>query len=250
MNNKLLSTSEVCNKYNISQELLYEFKEEGLIYFPTKNIQQYLWDKKTLNKLSNILKKNTKNYKATTINNRRYLGNKYKLLPFIKEIVEKHCKNINIVADIFSGTGAVSSAFTDKVLITNDNMYSNYICHLAWFGTEKADINKIKKFIVDYNNTNPQNDNYMSINFSNTEFNKDVCKKIGFIREDIETKFNSKIINERERAVLITSLLYAMDKIANTCGHYDAYRKNGELNKKLELSVPLISNNLNKKNKN
>ena len=24
---------------------------------------------------------------------------------------------------------------------------------------------------------------------------------------------------------LITSLLYAMDKIAKTCGHYDAYRK-------------------------
>ncbi len=250
MNNKLLSTSEVCNKYNISQALLYELKEEGLIYFPTKHIQQYLWDEETLNKLSSILKNNTKNYKTTTINNRRYLGNKYKLLPFIKEIVKKHCKNITVIADIFAGTGAVSSAFTDKVLITNDNMYSNYICHLAWFGTEKADINKIKKIIIDYNNTNPQNDNYMSINFSNTYFNKDVCRKIGFIREDIETKFNSKIINERERAVLITSLLYAMDKIANTCGHYDAYRKSGELNKKLELSVPLISNNLNKKNKN
>ena len=102
MNNKLLSTSEVCKKYNISTSTLYDFKEEGLIYFPTKHIQQYLWDKETLNKLSNILKNNTKNYKTTTINNRRYLGNKYKLLPFIKEIVEKHCKNINIVADIFA----------------------------------------------------------------------------------------------------------------------------------------------------
>lgn len=46
-------------------------------------------------------------------------------------------------------------------------------------------------------------------------------------------------INERERALLITSLLYAMDKIANTCGHYDAYRKGVEFDKHLELAVPL-----------
>ena len=32
-----------------------------------------------------------------------------------------------------------------------------------------------------------------------------------------------------------------MDKIANTCGHYDAYRKNGDLDKKLELLIPKIN---------
>ena len=34
------------------------------------------------------------------------------------------------------------------------------------------------------------------------------------------------MINYKEYAILITSLLYAMDRIANTVGHYDAYRKN------------------------
>lgn len=31
-----------------------------------------------------------------------------------------------------------------------------------------------------------------------------------------------------------------MDKTANTCGHYDAYRKNGILDKELILPIPLI----------
>ena len=51
--------------------------------------------------------------KTISINNRRYLGNKYKLLPFIKEIVDKHCLNINSVADLFAGTGTVSWALSD-----------------------------------------------------------------------------------------------------------------------------------------
>lgn len=65
-------------------------------------------------------------YKTSLINNRRYLGNKYKLLSFIKGVVETECNGIESVADIFAGTGAVSSAFSDnKTIITNDLMYSN-----------------------------------------------------------------------------------------------------------------------------
>ena len=32
--------------------------------------------------------------KSTNINNRRYLGNKYKLLPFIKKVVDSECTDI------------------------------------------------------------------------------------------------------------------------------------------------------------
>ncbi|MEE1280583.1 MAG: DNA adenine methylase, partial [Oscillospiraceae bacterium] len=55
-------------------------------------------------------------------------------------------------------------------------------------------------------------------------------------------------INTRERAILITSLLYAMDKIANTCGHYDAYRKGVEFDKSLELYVPMANRQNNPNN--
>ena len=187
-------------------------------------------------------------YKTIAINNRRFLGNKYKLLPFIVDVVEKNCRGIDTVADLFSGTGVVASAFTDKRLIVNDNMYSNYICHLAWFGPEKVCHDKVIDQIQFYNNTEFSEDNYMSNNYGDTYFSRPVCRKIGYIREDIEELFFEKKINGRERAILIASLLYAIDKIANTCGHYDAYRKNGKLAETMELAVPAVSNGLNADN--
>ncbi|GHV42820.1 hypothetical protein FACS189490_12530 [Clostridia bacterium] len=177
--------------------------------------------------------------KTTYINNRRYLGNKYKLLPFIKSVIERECGDIVSIAGIFAGTGAVASAFTDKRIITNDNLYSNYICHLAWFSPQTYSKNTVERLISLYNDVTPTADNYMSITFGDTFFSRADCRKIGYIRENIETRFSLGEINERERALLITSLLYAADKIANTCGHYDAYRQGVEYERHLKLSVPV-----------
>lgn len=188
------------------------------------------------------------NMKTTKINNRRYLGNKYKLLDLIKSTIASECQGINTVADIFAGTGSVASAFTDKKLITNDILYFNYICHVAWFGSQKYNEPKIEALVCYYNLAQPQEENYMSENFSDTFFSAADCRKIGFIREDIEKRYNAGEINARERAILITSLLYAMDKIANTCGHYDAYIKGATFEKHLELTLPLASNENNKNN--
>ena len=198
--------------------------------------------------MNNLNFENQYLYKTSYINNRRYLGNKYKLLPFIKRVVDTECRNIESVADIFAGTGAVSSAFVDdKIIITNDLMYSNYICNYAWFSGQSYKPQVVIDYVVKYNQLENLEDNYMSENFGNTYFSIEDCLRIGFIREDIENNFKSGKINKRERAILITSLLYAMDKIANTCGHYDAYRKNVKFEKSLELFVPLakVQNNEN-----
>lgn len=180
----------------------------------------------------------------TKINNRRYLGNKYRLLPFINDVIAKECGYFETFADIFAGTGAVSSAYTDKILYTNDILYSNYLCHLTWFSDEAFDIQKIENYINLYNSEIPFEENYMTRNFSGTYFSDKVCSRIGFIRENIENEFCSGKINSRERAMLITSLLYGIDKIANTCGHYDAYRKNTELPKSFTMCVPEPNANL------
>ena len=198
--------------------------------------------------MNNLNFENQYLYKTSYINNRRYLGNKYKLLPFINRVVDTECRNIESVADIFAGTGAVSSAFVDdKIIITNDLMYSNYICNYAWFSGQSYNPQVVIDYVVKYNQLENLEDNYMSENFGNTYFSIEDCLRIGFIREDIENNFKSGKINKRERAILITSLLYAMDKIANTCGHYDAYRKNVKFEKSLELFVPLakVQNNEN-----
>ena len=188
------------------------------------------------------------NYNTSSINNRRYLGNKYKLLPFITGVVNNECSDIETVADIFAGTGAVSSAFTNKNIITNDLMYSNYICNYAWFGADPYDPQVIINYVVEYNSKTKFGENYMTRNFADTYFSKKDCAKIGYIREDIERNYKKGKINKRERAILITALLYAMDKIAVTCGHYDAYRKDAEFDSSLELYVPLAEVNNNKNN--
>lgn len=184
-------------------------------------------------------------HKTTLINNRRYLGNKYRLLPFIKQVVNEHCPDVNIVADLFAGTGAVSSAFQDRQIITNDILYSNYISNLAWFSPQDYNEQKIIGMIESYNQNQVNTDNYMSRNFADTFFSKQDCRKIGYIREDVERKYKQGELNDRERALLITSLLYAMDKIAKTCGHYDAYRKGVEFDTHLELYVPLAQHDNN-----
>lgn len=183
---------------------------------------------------------------TTKINNRRYLGNKYKLLPFITKIITEHCGNFNSFTDIFAGTGAVASAYIDKQLTTNDILFSNYISNIAWFSPQNYDWDKLVSFISYYNDYNSIEENYMTQNFTDTYFSHDICSKIGFIREDIEDKKESKIINNREYAILLTSLLYAMDRIANTCGHYDAWRRNVDLSSQvLEMRMLAAEKNLN-----
>lgn len=182
---------------------------------------------------------NTERYfpRIGEIKNRRYLGNKFKLLGFIKKTVKEHCSDVETIADIFSGTGAVASAFDGKVIFTNDLLYSNYICNLAWFGNKSVRLNFLSSVIEDYNRNGKFEENYMTENFSDTYFSKIDCSKIGFIREDIEQKFFKGIITERERAILIASLIYAMDQIANTCGHYDAWRRGVIFERRLILPV-------------
>ena len=177
--------------------------------------------------------------KEIRVQNRRYLGSKYKLVDEIRSIVRRYCKDVTVFADVFAGTGVVAAAFPEMQLVTNDILYSNYICHQAWFLPMPYSRQKVARLIATYNAMSVEEDNYMSENFADTYFSADMCRKIGYIREDIETRYKSGEINERERALLVTSLLYAMDKIANTVGHYDAYRKGVVNDAALELRIPV-----------
>ncbi len=251
-----LSSNEILKELNISRSTFYYLLKHHLINLSTTSTGRYIWDENAITQIKALLKEAPADngvvskpaYKTTQINNRRYLGNKYKLLDFIKSTVNKECSAINTVADIFAGTGSVASAFSDKKLITNDLLYFNYICHVAWFGAQKYDEDKIIDLVCFYNAVQPAEENYMSKNFSDTFFSAADCRKIGFIREDIENRYKNSQLNARERAILITSLLYAMDKIANTCGHYDAYIRNAEFSRHIQLAVPLASNENNENN--
>jgi adenine-specific DNA-methyltransferase len=161
------------------------------------------------------------------IQNRRYIGNKQKLLNWIFSIIGKECTESKTFTDIFAGTGIVSSVATehyDKVII-NDFLFSNNIIYKAFFDDKKYDEDKINNIIRNYNNISPEDieENYFSHNFGGKYFSYNSSKIIGFIRENIEE--NKENLTEKEYNILIASLLYSVDKIANTVGHYDAYFK-------------------------
>lgn len=179
--------------------------------------------------------------KSFCITQRRYLGAKTKLLSFIDSIIRKEKIEFESFADIFAGTGAVANHFSVRSkIIVNDILDSNYHAYIAFFGNGKIREKKLREKLKAYNtlDTKDYDDNYFSKNFSNTYFDEDNSKKIGVIREDIEQLFEEKIITSREKSYLLTSLIYALDRIANTVGHYDAYRKVGIPAKKLFL-LPL-----------
>ena len=160
------------------------------------------------------------------LQNRRYIGNKHKLIEWIFSILNKECKGRSFT-DIFAGTGvvaAVASKHFDEIIL-NDFLYSNQAIYEAFFGNGKWDQEKINTIIKDYNNINGEDldENYFSINFGGKYFSKNSAKIIGFIRENIEE--NQENLTRREYSMLISSLLYSIDKIANTVGHYDAYFK-------------------------
>ena len=188
--------------------------------------------------------------KTISINNRRYIGSKARMIDFIESTMKKEKIEFSSFLDLFGGTGIVGDFFNNQKtkVYVNDLLKSNYLSYLAWFGNDKIDKKKLENIINKYNSLNNLKDNYFSVNFGDTYFSNNNCKRIGYIREDIENKYLNNEINTRERAILITSLLYAMDKIANTVGHYDAYRKNGNLDKKLELCMLNLKSNINNKN--
>ncbi len=183
------------------------------------------------------------------ISNRRYLGNKYKLTGWIRDVVEKNCNDVISFFDVFSGTGSVASAFLDKRLVVCDMMYCNYLASLCWFSPQSIDRTKVAEILEFYNSYDASNEcNYMSQNFANTYFDEYSSQKIGFIREDVEDRYLANKMNERERAMIITSLIYAMDKISHTCGHYDSFIRDGKYEGELMLRMPDNTYYLNKEN--
>lgn len=179
--------------------------------------------------------------KKICITQRRYLGSKTKLLPFIDKILKAEKIEFDSFADIFAGTGTVANHFHNRSkIILNDILDSNSHIYTAFFGKDAIREEKLKEYLKHYNDIEVKkySENYFSKNFSNTYFNAENTKKIGLIRDDIEKLFEEKIITPREKSYLLTSLIYAFDKIANTVGHYDAYRKIDMPDKKLFL-LPL-----------
>jgi adenine-specific DNA-methyltransferase len=206
----------------ISDKIIYEVQNEDLGLEGFHLAEQKL--KYGLNFFNDY-----KNQDKFQLQNRRYIGNKAKLTDWIMEIIESESKGNGIFIDIFSGTSIVAKSAMKKykTVILNDILSSNNITYQAFYSTLKWNSNKIVELANDYNTLNSKSirENYFSKNFGGKFYEKEISKQIGYIRQDIEKKKKNNELNSREYAILLTSLIYTIDRLANTVGHFDAYIK-------------------------
>jgi adenine-specific DNA-methyltransferase len=158
------------------------------------------------------------------ISNRRYTGSKFKLADWIRETLIAETKG-KTFADIFAGTGVVTAKVADLYdhIYVNDFLYSNYAVYQAFMGPGKFNQKKLDKLATEFNQTEISElpENYFSTSFGDKYFSHENAKLIGHIREYIEE--NKKQFTQKEYYILLASLMYSADKIANTVGHYDAF---------------------------
>lgn len=161
------------------------------------------------------------------LESRRYIGNKASLTDWIMNVIRNNTDCRGTFCDIFAGSGSVSKKaipLFDNVII-NDFLFSNNIIYQGFFGKGDWSREKVSEIITAYNETDVDSlpDNYFSINFGGKFFEYRLSKLIGYIREDLEEM--RPVLTDKEFAVLLASLIYSIDKHANTVGHFDAYIK-------------------------
>jgi adenine-specific DNA-methyltransferase len=213
---------------------MYEIQEEEL---GLQALQ--VAEEKMLYGKSQSLFPNISTEKLIGLESRRYIGNKAKLTDWILKTIQSETENCNSLFDVFAGTASVAKAafkHFDKVII-NDILPSNAVIYKAFFEVAKWNVEKVEKIINQYNSLTPNDleDNYFSDNFADKFFDYQNAKLIGHIRQDLENR--KEELTEKEFSIILTTLIYNIDKIANTVGHFDAYIKKPIKYKRLHLRL-------------
>jgi adenine-specific DNA-methyltransferase len=180
------------------------------------------------------------------LGNRRYLGGKSKLLPWIEnEIHSALARKPRSFFDVFAGTGVVGYHFAKLgiPIAASDLLLHNYFGLQTFMEPASLNIESLGEKLL-HLQTLKGKKNYFSEHFGNNYFSLDNAKLIGSVREEIDVISTSA----HERAALITSLIYATDRVANTVGHYDAFHRRQKIVSPIKLKLPLINEKMNKEN--
>lgn len=175
-----------------------------------------------------------------------YIGSKFSLIDFLESSInetltkckEKRPPSEMVFADLFAGTGIVSSAFKKQgySIIANDIQYYSYVTlkHLVE-NNGNLDEMRCLQLIDELNQMNGEEGFiYSNYSFEGTEgqnfrrmyFSKHNAKKCDAMRIGIEEWYQSQKINKNEYFFLLSSLINSIDKYANTASVYGAFLKN------------------------
>jgi len=180
----------------------------------------------------------------------KYAGSKLKILPYIFEMVNK-LGGVETVLDGFSGSTRVSQAFAQLGYSTSSNDIAVWSEVFATCYLVSNQSNAYYQQLIDHLNNLPAVDGWYAENYGGaiTDIKKPFqlknARKLDAIRDEIE-RLN---LNWEDKCVLLTSLIYALDKVDSTLGHYAAYlsawspRSYHDLEMKLPLRFKLKGEN-------
>lgn len=165
-----------------------------------------------------------------------YIGSKHSLLSFLEEhIIRVFGKKSGIFIDGFAGTGAVGSHFQKKgfSIIANDVQYYSFVLNHGKLNIP-SHISKIHEYIQKMN-TLPEKEGFIYRNycpegtkgqeFERMYFSDRNGKKCDAIRQELSLWYQKKEIDTVEYFYLLSCLLEAIDKVANTASVYGAFLK-------------------------
>lgn len=180
----------------------------------------------------------------------KYAGSKLKLIPYIIQLTKK--VDVKTILDGFSGTTRVSQAFAQlgyNVTCNDIALWSEIFgkCYLLNSGSKS----NYQKLINHLNKVEPINgwftDHYGGHQNNGLAIQSDGLKKpwqihntrkLDGIRQEIE----NLTLDSIDKAVALTSLILALDRVDSTLGHFTSYLKDWSPRsyKELFLEVPRI----------
>ncbi len=161
----------------------------------------------------------------------KYAGSKLKLLPYILRLAGK--AQPQTVFDGFAGTTRVSQAFaqTGCRVFSNDRAVWSKTFNLCYL-KNKRDA-KFYREIIDYLNNLPAKDGWFTMNYGGSPDAKNSAEIDGFKKpwqirntrrlDAIRDEIDNLNLDEIEKAVVLTSLILALDKVDSTLGHFSSY---------------------------
>jgi len=162
------------------------------------------------------------------LHNRKYLGSKHKLLEFIAPVILTEAGGCGVFIDGFAGTGVVGHHFRRHAdtIIANDLLYSNYLVNKVFLNSTRGEVSRAGvRGLIEELNALPPRKGYAYGSYGGAYFTPANAGRIDAVRESIAEMRRRGRCTEQEGYVLLVSLLFAMDKCANTVGQYDAFLK-------------------------
>ena len=154
----------------------------------------------------------------------KYAGSKLKIIPFILRAVSD-LKGVRSVLDGFTGSTRVAQAFAQLGYDTtaNDVAVWSEVFANCYLKSEQSD--GYYQEILDELNALKGYDGWFTENYgggpddSKKPFQIRNTRKLDAVRNEIE-KYNLPFV---DKCVVLTSLIYAMDEVDSTLGHYVSY---------------------------